>query len=204
MNIEKYVVTTTWNISRFGANLTRGQILNFDPEKGTMEVNGKIFQDASREVEAGKKIISPSTKTAILVPYTDKIAKNVISDIEKRLKANSSKVEAPKMVVINSDADLIDVINLGIKNVDLPARAKLPELDQKLEVIEENNVVKTLTGIEELQEQVENLQKPIKMKVVAADESGAGNVAGKPLVNAGLKIRSVALKNPAVSKKGKK
>jgi len=204
MSIEKYVVTTTWNISRFGISFTRGQILNFDTEKGSLELNGKVFEDAAREICAGKKIIASATKLPILVPYTDKIAKKVLSDIEHRMKETDSKVTAPKMVVINSDADLLDVINLNIKNVELPARAKLPELDQKLEVVEEGNVVKSLVGIDELQNEVEKLQSPLKMKVVSADEQGAGNVANKPLVNVGLKIRSVTSKNPVISKKGKK
>lgn len=202
MSIEKYIVTSPWNVSSFKESFNRGQVLQYDTEKEVLDLDGKKFPNASREVAAGKKIINPSTKVAILIPYSDKIAKQILSEIQKVVEKQS--VQAPKMVLINSDDDLMDVINLDIKPAAKEAKKELPAIGQKLEVVEEGNVVGTVKGLlseDDLEKQVASLQKPLKMKVVSND----AQEGSKPLtLNTGIKVTAMSSKKPSVSKKAHK
>lgn len=202
MSIEKYIVTSPWNVSSFKESFSRGQILVYDTEKEVLDLNGKKFENASREVAAGKKIVSPSTKVAILIPYSDKVAKQILSEVQKVVE--KQKVQAPKMVLVNSDDDLIDVINLDIKPAAKETKKELPALNTKLEVVEEGNVVgivNSLMSEEALQQQVEGLQKPLKMKVINND----AQEGGKPLaLNTGIKVTAMSSKKPTITRKAHK
>lgn len=202
MSIEKYIVTSPWNVSSFKEGFSKGQILKFDTETETLDLDGKKYPNASREVAAGKKIINPSTKVAILIPYSDKIAKQILSEVKKVVE--KQKVKAPDLILVNSDDDLMDVINLDIKSAAKEEKKALPSLDKKLEVVEEGNVVGTVKGLlseDDLEKQVASLQKPLKMKVVSND----AQEGSKPLtLNTGIKVTAMSSKKPSVSKKAHK
>lgn len=202
MSIEKYIVTSPWNVSSFKEGFSKGQILKFDTETETLDLDGKKYPNASREVAAGKKIINPSTKVAILIPYSDKIAKQILSEVKKVVE--KQKVKAPDLILVNSDDDLMDVINLDIKPAAKEAKKELPAIGQKLEVVEEGNVVGTVKGLlseDDLEKQVASLQKPLKMKVVSND----AQEGSKPLtLNTGIKVTAMSSKKPSVSKKAHK